>query len=346
MLVLSLNLSTPHYSFLIIMAKRPTLAVIDTTPKKSKQDQSPTPLSPGNIQSTSASATVHALIASVSPLKPSRYFDGEITDGDSVIRIVGFDKVQRQMLHTYCNQKTPISLKNCQIQRNKYHGKLEVVLKGNTKIEQSSIEFEIPDMRTIGSPLIPLCNLDEYEEYDKVTIRAKVIKVKEPQRIGTGKLKQDIVIADATGKCSLTLWEAYVNTLQLHKSYQLSRVTVKVFMGKHHLSIPFTGSTVEDISDIENLDSEDEEQYLSEVTIIGVQQLDTFYTCMNCKKHVEPTTDIGGTCSSCKTTQRLYNPKVSAKLFIKGKGDENPIPLRAHGDIVRNIANKQTNIKN
>ena len=101
----------------------------------------------------------------------------------------------------------------------------------------------------------------------------------EPQTVSTGKLKQDIVLTDGTGMYTLTLWEAYINTLQLGKSYQFSHLTVKIFMGKHHLSTPITGCTVEDISDIENLDSsdteisEDEELPLLQVKIIGVQQL-------------------------------------------------------------------------
>ena len=62
--------------------------------KKSKEEQ--LPLSPAEIKSTSQHATVHALVACVSPIKPSRYFDGELTDDDSVIRIVGFARKQRQ----------------------------------------------------------------------------------------------------------------------------------------------------------------------------------------------------------------------------------------------------------
>ena len=37
--------------------------------------------------------------------------------------------------------------------------KLEVVLKRNTKIEPSTIEFEVPDIKTIGSEFISLSDL-------------------------------------------------------------------------------------------------------------------------------------------------------------------------------------------
>lgn len=73
---------------------------------------------------------------------------------------------------------------------------------------------------------------------------------------------------------------------------------VKIFMGQHHLSIPMTGSTIE-ISDVENLQSdEDDDQHLCEVTVVGVQQFDLIYLCMNCEQHIEPTINMAGVCNS------------------------------------------------
>ena len=309
------------------MAKRALTFDSPGAKKQSKPDDQPTPLSPGNIKSTSANATIHALIASVSPLRPSKYFDGEITDGDTVIRMVGFDKAQKQQLDTFCHEKVPISLQNCQIQRNKYSAKLEVVLKSSTKIQRSPVEFEIADMKNVGSPLVPLCDLNKTNEYDRVTIRAKIIKAREPQTVKTGKTKQDYVIADATGKATLTVWESYINSLQPQSSYQLNRLQVRIFMGKHYLSIPVSGTSFDEISDVENLDSdsdisEDEEEFLKHVTIVGVQHLDTMYTCMNCKTRIEANKDKLGTCLSCNTTQHMSSPKQFAKLFIKGKTEQ------------------------
>ena len=194
--------------------------------------------------------------------------------------------------------------------------------------------------------MTPLSDLNQKDEFDKITVRAKVIKCNDPQKVGTGKVKQDVTIADATGKTTRTLWEAYVNQLQPQNSYQISRVMVKIFMGQHNLSIPMTGSIIEEISDVENLESdtdEDDDQHLCEVTVVGVQQLEFIYSCMNCKQHIEPTTNMAGVCNSCNTIQRLCNPKLNAKLFVQDKADI--ISLRAHGDIVRQIANKDDNIK-
>ena len=59
-------------------------------------EQEPLPLSPGQVKSANDHATIHALVAHVSLFKPSKYFDGELTDGEANIRFVGPDRNQRE----------------------------------------------------------------------------------------------------------------------------------------------------------------------------------------------------------------------------------------------------------
>ena len=118
-------------------------------------------------------ANVHALVTSISLIKQSKYFDGELTDGDSMIRFVGFDKKQRRQL-------LPISI-NCQITLNKYNSRLEVVMKTHTKVEQSDVKFNISDPKTLGSPIINLNELDTLQEYDRATVKVTVLKISDPQ---------------------------------------------------------------------------------------------------------------------------------------------------------------------
>lgn len=95
------------------MAKQP-LKFVCLNPHKVTKTTPSSPLSPTDIVSH---ANVHALVASLSPEKScSAFFDGELTDGKPVIQVVGFDKNQRQQLHSYCTKGIPTTLKNCQIQ--------------------------------------------------------------------------------------------------------------------------------------------------------------------------------------------------------------------------------------
>ena len=119
------------------MAKRSLQFESPTKTKIPKTQESP--LSPSNVTSPNRHATISGVLASLSPIKPSRYFDGELTDGESVIRIVGFDKGKRQELQSFCDYNTPVTLRDCLIQQNKYKNSLEVVLKSHTTIKPISM---------------------------------------------------------------------------------------------------------------------------------------------------------------------------------------------------------------
>ena len=45
----------------------------------------------------------------------------------------------------------------------------------------------------------------------------------------TDKLKQDIIVADATGTAKLTLWEDNVNSLEQGHSYKLVDYVVRIW---------------------------------------------------------------------------------------------------------------------
>jgi len=84
-------------------------------------------------------------------------------------------------------QKVPILLRNCDIQINQYSKKLEVIIKGYTKIEVSKTAFDIENPEEVGAPTIQLTNLRDMPEYTKVNVQVKVIDLKEPQVAGKSK---------------------------------------------------------------------------------------------------------------------------------------------------------------
>ena len=76
---------------------------VDSTSKGEPQKVKLEPLTPTKLSAADPHATVDAVIASVSPPKNSKtnYFDGEITDGETVTRIIGFDKTQKTLLNRF-----------------------------------------------------------------------------------------------------------------------------------------------------------------------------------------------------------------------------------------------------
>ena len=213
----------------------------------------------------------------------------------------------------------------------------------------SEAEFHVPNLKTVGSTEITLSELGNYEEYDRVTVKAHVKKVGEPQTVGAGKVKQEVLVCDTTSSATITLWEDDVGMLIEGKSYLFNRVIIKCFLGKSHLSMPPSGATAEEINNLENVvatsasitDNEDDE-HLTNVTVTGVQQLESVHTCISCKREDTPTSDTVTTCTHCETTQIKGNCKHTAKLFIKN--DSSRVTVRAYQEALTSITVKDDEV--
>lgn len=277
----------------------------------------------------------------------TKYFEGEITDGEVIIRIVGFDRDKREQL--VLNEGKTVILSDCQIQHNKFNGKLEILIKGYTRIAESDPLFEVSDISTFGSEKISIRDVPMQHDNNRVTVSVNIIKIDEPKTVGNNKLKQDITIADETGMTTLTLWDDNINKLQAGSSYQLSRLIVCTFRGKTSLKLPTTGATIKAIDHIEvnhtieDVPDEILENNLPEARVVGIQLLENVMTCICCKKGlVEPTTNQGiGKCQICSTVQLLEstNHKMTAKLYVSSGSTTKT--LRAYENILVDISQSQ-----
>ena len=87
------------------MAKRMNFDRVCTTPPKKQRV--------GSV--LSQKAEVEAVVRSVSPGK--NFFDGELSDGDALIRFYGFDIEQAKKLKAMCDAHQACVLRNCVIKR-------------------------------------------------------------------------------------------------------------------------------------------------------------------------------------------------------------------------------------
>ena len=257
------------------------------------------------------------------------------------MRVVGFDKTKLEKLRPYYEYQVPVTLRDCVIQRNK-KGNLEIVL---TKIEQSTLSFEISDPKTAGSVVVTLEELSSLPEHTRVTIRATVIRVHESQNVGKRRImKQDVTIADSTATATLTLWDKNVGILQPNVSYQFNRLVTCSYMGKAYLSFPLVVSfdIIDPINGLCTNDyasSSDEEEDLTSASIIGLKDLETYYACINRSKTVTPNDQHIGVCNNCNITQKLTS-KQTARLIVKSGAAK--ISLKAYDDVIKVIAQSNT----
>ena len=180
-----------------------------------------------------------------------------------------------------------------QINTNRTAGKLQIVVKSHTILEESHDKnLTIPDRNTLGSPAVTIAELSTLGEYDRATLQVTAQKVKDPVTVSNGKQKQDIIVADSTGHTTLTLWEEDIGMIVENKSYQLNRVQIHHYL---ELNFPRFGASAEEIDDlleVSMLHNNDDTTDLHSVTIIAVTKLET-------------TLIAGNTCPATQTTPLL-----------------------------------------
>ena len=117
------------------------------------------------------------------------------------------------------------------------------------------------------------------------------------------------MIGDLTGTTKVTLWEQYVDSLNVDESYRLENFVVREYASQKYLSMPRSGSEIipiDNIGEVEQPVSSATSTEISNPEIIGVPQLDTYKACLKCKARVEPVTLPLGRCSKvgCSMMQR------------------------------------------
>ena len=215
--IFSLNLpkGQSHFIHDMFISRMATKRILDYTPPHSSAKQLKRAMSPAEIKSPDASATVSALVTSLSPIKAKEQtFFGELSDGGVVVPLLGFDKPQREKLEQFYLSKKPVTLNNCQISLNKA-GKPQVIIKSYTILKEASgTAFQTFDPNTLASPLLPVSNVFTLKEYDRVTVRVAVVIVIEAQHVSNDKVKQEVTVADNLASTTLSLWGKDIGKLK------------------------------------------------------------------------------------------------------------------------------------
>ena len=82
---------------------------------------------------------------------------------------------------------------------------MELLLKRNTSVGPSPKKFKVDVI--VENKIISLEEVKKKEEFDRVSVKVKVLKAKETTTVSTGKQVQDVFVADANTTMRCTLWE-------------------------------------------------------------------------------------------------------------------------------------------
>ena len=329
-----------------LFSRMATKRILDVTPPHYSAKQLKRAMSPADIKSPDPSATVNALVTSLSPIKAKeRTFFGELSDGGTVVPLVGFDKSQREKLEQFYHSQKPVTLNNCQISLNKA-GKPQVIINSYTVLKEApGTTFQTFNPNTLASPLLSVSNEDTLEEYDRVTVRVAVVKVNEAQHVSKDKVKQEVIVADDSASTTLSLWGEDIGKLKENKSYQLNRMQVHKFLGQTQLTYPRFGGSFHAVADLEEgcvrSVTEGSIEHMESVTVIGVGQLEGSFSCISCEKPIliSQTTIQGqqvSECNTCGTKQKVRSVKTTAKLYLEDSSGTS-LSLRAHQEALTQI---------
>lgn len=278
--------------------------------------------------SKSKRARVHGVMTKLSPMKSStsgksKYFSGELTDGGAKVRFVGFDSKLHERMSRFHEKKEAIALSNCEVKEGKYSSGLEVVVRGSSELMASPKKFDVPaKMFDDAEDIITLDELRGIANFQRVSVRVKVIVAEEPVTVKNGLVKQEYVVADATGSCKVVTWEKDIGCMEMETCYELIGLMTRVFKGEKYLSIPKDGFEIKLIGDIgaveDNAVELTKDKKVCNVIILGVKYLDTYSGCYGCGGKVQTRSEVLGQCTRCKAVQRLErcDQKTSARVDV------------------------------
>ncbi len=304
-----------------------------------------------SIKNPIPNANLHAAVSQVSPMqkgKNTNYFDGSISDGTCTMRVIGFTAEQQKKLSFHMEGHDSACLVNCEVKRSRQGDSFEIILKKFTEIRSSEKKFEEGVINSkINSPeTVAVASICDKGEFTRISVDAKVIFVHDPIQMASGKIKQDIIIADSTGTTRLVLWESDVNSVTLNKSYKFNNIVIKEFQETKYLALGRVGSAVSEIDDIGNVATYNTDidynipRKLKNAEIVAIVTLDCYKSCLRCKARVEGVEDLIGICSKCGIHQRVdkCSDHLTGKLLLQEQGNDKTLTLSAFGSTLTQMA--------
>lgn len=221
-------------------------------------------------------ANVYGIVLDLSPVKKSsrnpqvQYFDGRITDGVKVARMVCFDSKKRALLDDAREKGTSIGLKKCKVKENR--GKYEIIASTATRIDVTDKEYIVDESLKAGRPLT-LGSIDQMKDMvvnQQVTLKVKIIQVEVAVNINTndGRMvrKQECVCADSSGSSRLVLWEIDIGKVEVGHCYELQDVTIRSFEEQKYLSTS-SKCVIQDCDDIGEVSEDIEESHVFDILL-------------------------------------------------------------------------------
>ena len=173
------------------------------------------------------------------------------------------------------SKKKAIEIKNCEVKPSRRGEKMEILLKSDSSINESTKNIEVSEVefKDDTPEEIRLAGLQLKHVYARVSVNLRVQKLADLETVCTGKQKQDVYVVDRSSTAKVTLWEEQVGILHDQTSYKMENFVVREFGGTKYLSMGSESKVIpiEEIKDAKTV-AKDYESMLEGAQIVAVSQ--------------------------------------------------------------------------
>lgn len=108
---------------------------------------------------------------------------------------------------------------------------MKIIVKPSPKVSAIPKKLDISKVSQTAINHRNVADIDSCNNYDRVSICAKVFRIQPPIKVAGGLTKQEVTVADNTGAIKVTLWENLVGCgiLQDESSYELNNLIVRTY---------------------------------------------------------------------------------------------------------------------
>ena len=265
------------------------------------------------------------------------------------MRLFGFDSARsvRRKLEEFQGKDVTITLSNCEVKCSRQGETLEILVGKDSRVDVSDKEFDVSAIPNVKyGETISLDQLPDLDQFQRVSVTVKALRVDDSQQIPSGNMKQDVHVGDSTGTTRLTLWEEEIGSMDDNSSYQLKGVTVRQFKGKRFISTSKGISCILETDDIGSVDEQNDDNISDRTTstvknarIVGVLDMQTYSSCAKCGSKVLPDEDDDDLCEcvKCKMMQcqEFTRKQLSIRIMVQSLTTQ--VVLRAFGKTIMDI---------
>ena len=271
------------------------------------------------------------------------------------MRFVCFNAQKRASIAQLAQAGEAVAFANVLMKKNRSTNAVEAQIQDNTTVAKSPKKIDLPNhvhSKTNVPKQITISQLTDEAPDQLVTVDAKVVEMSETTTLSTGsragsRIKK-VVISDSTASCVLTLWNDFIQTVQLNQSYTFHSMAIKTFGDIRSLYTPQRNAAITpctEISDVSpNTVTLTEKPTTAEnVSIASVSDYVNYHLCPACnsgritevQNHLFPG---AGRCSSCSTLTLMKNCQRSAYALLTLSAETSKLILSADASILTAIA--------